>query len=131
MKPAFARVGAARLVLLGLALSFAAGPATAGEGLEAVRRRGTLIWGADQEGGGPFVFPAADDPSRLAGFEVDLAEAIAARLGVKPQFAQGQWDKLPDLLDRGDIDVVLNGYEWTPDRARRYGASVPYYIYEL
>lgn len=125
------RPAAARTVLVGLALLLVAGTATAGEGLETIRRRGTLIWGADQEGGGPFVFPAADDPNRLTGFEVELAETIATRLGVKPQFAQGQWDKLPDLLDRGDIDIVLNGYEWTPDRARRYGASVPYYIYEL
>jgi len=131
MNPAFSRAGAARSILIGLALMFVAGTAAAGEGLEAIRRRGTLIWGADQEGGGPFVFPAADDPSRLTGFEVELAEAIATRLGVKPRFAQGQWDKLPDLLDRGDIDVVLNGYEWTPDRARRYGVSVPYYVYEL
>ena len=59
----------------------------------------------------------ADDPNRLQGFEVELAELIAEHLGVQPKFAQGQWDKLPDLLDRGDIDIVLNGYEWTPNRA--------------
>ncbi|MCA9056805.1 MAG: transporter substrate-binding domain-containing protein, partial [Planctomycetaceae bacterium] len=26
---------------------------------------------------------------------------------------------------------VLNGYEWSPNRASRYGCSIPYYIYEL
>ncbi|HWL08822.1 MAG TPA: ABC transporter substrate-binding protein/permease [Planctomicrobium sp.] len=105
--------------------------ATAGDGLEKVRKRGTLIWGADQEGGGPFVYPAEDDPNRLEGFEVELAQILAESLGVRSQFQQGQWDKLPDLLTRGDIDIVLNGYEWTPIRAERYGASIPYYIYEL
>lgn len=125
------RVLAVRVLLTVSVLLLCVSTGSAGEGLETVRRRGTLIWGADQEGGGPFVFPAADDPGRLAGFEVELAETIAARLGVKARFSQGQWDKLPDLLDRGDIDVVLNGYEWTPDRARRYGASIPYYVYEL
>lgn len=103
----------------------------ADEGLDKVRQRGTLIWGADQEGGGPFVYPRPDDASQLTGFEVELAELIAAHLGVKAQFAQGQWDKLPDIMDRGDIDIVLNGYEWTPNRAQRYGLSIPYYIYEL
>ena len=103
----------------------------ADDGLDRIRQRGTLVWGADQEGGGPFVYPDPDDPSQLTGFEVELAELIAEHLGVKAEFSQGQWDKLPDLLDRGDIDLVLNGYEWTADRAKRYGVSVPYYIYEL
>ena len=103
----------------------------ADDGLDRIRLRGTLIWGADQEGGGPFVYPDPDDPSQLIGFEVELALLVAEHLGVKPEFSQGQWDKLPDLLDRGDIDLVLNGYEWTTNRAARYGLSIPYYIYEL
>jgi polar amino acid transport system substrate-binding protein len=103
----------------------------ADDGLDQIRQRGTLVWGADQEGGGPFVYPDPDDPTRLTGFEVELAQLIAEHLGVKPEFSQGQWDKLPDLLDRGDIDLVLNGYEWTTSRAARYGVSIPYYIYEL
>lgn len=105
--------------------------AFAGEGLAKVRQRGELIWGADQEGGGPFVFPSADDPNRLEGFEVELAQLLAEHIGVRAKFAQGQWDKLPELLDRNDIDVVLNGYEWTPNWAAKYGCSIPYYIYEL
>lgn len=103
----------------------------AADAVERIRARGALVWGADQEGGGPFVVPDAQDPSRLSGFEVELAALIAETLGVTAEFAQGQWDKLPDLLDRGDIDIVLNGYEWTENRAQRYGVSIPYYIYEL
>jgi polar amino acid transport system substrate-binding protein len=105
--------------------------ADADDGLDRIRQRGTLIWGADQEGGGPFVYPDPNNPERLIGFEVELADLIAEHLGVKAEFSQGQWDKLPDLLDRGDIDIVLNGYEWTSNRAARYGVSIPYYIFEL
>ncbi len=114
-----------------LAVALLVTPAVAGETLDRIQQRGTLIWGADQEGGEPFVYPAADDPTRLEGFEVELAELIADHLGVRAEFAQGQWDKLPDLLHRGDIDIVLNGYEWTPEWAASYGTSIPYYIYEL
>ena len=103
----------------------------ADDGLDRIRGRGTLVWGADQEGGGPFVYPDPNDPTQLVGFEVELAQLIAEHLGVRPEFSQGQWDKLPDLLDRGDIDLVLNGYEWSTNRAARYGLSIPYYIYEL
>jgi len=105
--------------------------AVADEGVDKIRQRGTLIWGADQEGGGPFIYPDPSNPEQLIGFEVELAQLIAEHFGVKPVFFQGQWDKLPDLLDRGDIDLVLNGYEWTSNRAARYGVSIPYYIFEL
>src|SRR5690606_36545303 len=122
------------LTQLGLMLLLAligSGDLCAGEGLRRVQQRGTLSWGADQEGGGPFVYPAPDDPTRLIGFEVEIAALLAQHLKVQPEFSQGQWDKLPDLLDRGNIDIVLNGYEWSSNRAGRYGVSIPYYIYEL
>ncbi len=121
------------LVALCLAAALLTQPlvSVADDGLDRIKLRGTLVWGADQEGGGPFVYPDPDNPSQRIGFEVELAELIARHLGVQAEFSQGQWDKLPDLLDRGDIDLVLNGYEWTPNRAERYGVSIPYYIYEL
>lgn len=101
------------------------------DALDEIKQRGTLRWGADAEGGGPFVFPQDDNPSQVQGFEVELAELLAQHLGVKAEFVQGQWDKLPALVDRGDIDIVLNGYEWTPTRAASHGATIPYYVYEL
>jgi polar amino acid transport system substrate-binding protein len=36
---------------------------------------------------------------------------------------------LPDLLDRGDIDIVLNGYEYSEQYKER--AGIPYYVYRL
>jgi polar amino acid transport system substrate-binding protein len=90
-----------------------------------------LRWGADQEGGAPYIYSPDDDPNRLIGFEVELAEALAAKLGLKSQFVQGDWSQLLQVLDRGDNDVVINGYEYMPNRAANYLASFPYYIYEL
>ena len=98
--------------------------------LDDVRRRGELVWAADQEGGGPHVFPDPADPRRLTGFEVDFAELIAAELGVKARFQQGQWDRLPLLLDQ-TADCVINGIELTPERRRDYGCSRPYFGYAL
>ncbi len=125
LRAAFVGCAALAVVLLGVT------HVRGGEQLREIKARGTLRWGADQEGGGPFVYPSADDPNRLEGFEVELAEVIAAQLGVEAKFEQNPWDKLPDLVDRGDIDIVLNGYEWSESRAERYGVSIPYYIYEL
>jgi polar amino acid transport system substrate-binding protein len=88
-------------------------------------------WGADQEGGGPYISPRVDDPSRVEGFEVDLAEALGKRLGARAEFVQCNWDQMLPLLTRGNIDLAINGYEYTKERAARYRASIPYYVYEL
>jgi polar amino acid transport system substrate-binding protein len=98
--------------------------------LDEVVARGELIWAADQEGGGPHVFPDPADPQKLSGFEVDLAALLAEELGVKPRFQQGQWDRLPLLLGR-TADCVINGIELTPERHRDYHCSRPYFAYSL
>lgn len=97
--------------------------------LEAIRARGVLLWGADAEGGAPYVFPDPKDPGKLIGFEVDLAEAIARELGVTQKISQGAWDSLLPALNRGDFDVAMNGIEITPLRAEKILFSVPYYVY--
>ena len=98
--------------------------------LEEIHSRGELIWAADQEGGGPHVFPDPADPRRLSGFEVEFAKLLAGELGVKARFQQGQWDRLPLLLDQS-ADCVINGIELTPERRRDYGCSRPYLGYAL
>jgi polar amino acid transport system substrate-binding protein len=94
-------------------------------------RPNELVWCGDQEGGGPYVYPADDDPNRVIGFEVDLAGQIASRIGLSASFAQGQWDKMPELLRTKKCDIVLNGYEWMPSRLETMEASIPYYVYGL
>jgi polar amino acid transport system substrate-binding protein len=116
---------------VGLAFALiAAGPAKA-DTLDDVRRRGVLRWGADQEGGGPYVYPDPADPARVVGFEVELMEMLAGQLGVRAEFCQGEWTTLPQQLRRGDIDLVVNGYELTAPRLEEMLASIPYYVYEL
>jgi len=99
--------------------------------LDKIRQRGKLIWGADAEGGAPFVFPSPDGSNKIIGVEVEIAEMLAEHLGVTAEFRQAEWGKLPDVLNRGDIDILLSGYEWSSDRANRFGVSIPYYLFEL
>jgi polar amino acid transport system substrate-binding protein len=106
------------------------GPAWAND-LEKVKAVGVLTWAADQEGGGPYILPREDDPSKVTGFEVELAAALAREMKVKDLFYQGGWDQLLDLLGTQNVEIVLNGYEWTPERAEAYEASIPYYVYAL
>ncbi len=97
--------------------------------IEKIKNRGYLLWGSDAEGGAPYVFPAPEEPSKLIGFEVDLAEAIARELGVKARQSQNAWDSLIPALERGDFDIAMNGLEITPQREKEILFSIPYYIY--
>ena len=45
-----------------------------------------LRWGGDHEGGAPFVEADPNDPTRLVGFDVEVAELIARGLGRTPRF---------------------------------------------
>lgn len=108
-----------------------AGSVALADTLDDVRARGRLVWGADAEGGGPYVYSDPDRPERLVGFEVELAERLARALGVAAEFRQCQWDSLPDLLATSQIDLILNGYELTAARTARMGHTHPYYVYEL
>src|SRR5262245_16357017 len=101
------------------------------DALDQIRQRQGLRWGADKEGGAPYIFANPDNPDQLIGFEVDLMAALSQRLGVKSQFEQNQWDKLPAQLDSGGIDCITNGYELREDRLQNMICTIPYYINEL
>jgi polar amino acid transport system substrate-binding protein len=90
----------------------------------------SLRWGGDATGGAPYVYKHND---KLRGFETEFADYLGKQLDREAWFVQGEWEKLPKLLSRGDIDVVLNGYEWTPDRESdsAWISTHPYYVYSL
>ncbi len=118
-------------LLIGIGvIIYVAAPHKPKEGaLEKIRKRGYLLWGADAEGGAPYVFPDPENPSKLIGFEVDLANAIAGELGVKAVQSQNAWDSLIPALERGDFDFAMNGIEITRKRKERVLFSAPYYVY--
>ena len=112
-------------------LLLAADPASsvAADHLKEIQKRGVLLWGADAEGGAPYVYPDPQRPERLVGFEVDLADALAAKLGAKAKLVQNQWDQLIPALERGNFDIILNGLEITPENQQRIAMSLPYFVY--
>lgn len=97
--------------------------------LDTIKKRGYLLWGSDAEGGAPYAFPDPRNPSKLVGFEKDIADAIARELGVAARQAQNAWDSLIPALQRGDFDFAMNGIEITPQRSGNILFSFPYYVY--
>ncbi|WP_428395999.1 ABC transporter substrate-binding protein/permease [Lichenicoccus sp.] len=86
-----------------------------------------LRWGADAQSGAPYVYHDPADQARITGFETEIIEAVAARLGRTPVFVQNDWDGLIPGLQRGLYDVVIDGLEITPEHAAAVDFSRPYY----
>lgn len=114
--------GSAWLVLLGGGL--VACPAARGQ-------ERPLRWGADEEGGAPYVFRDPTAPGGLAGFEVDLVRALEKQLDRPIHFVHYEFNTLLQGVQRGDLDFAMNGLEVLPERAEVVRFSRPYYVYRL
>ena len=57
---------------------------------------------------------------------MEIGEAIAERLGVKPQFVEGKWDGLIAGLDVKRYDAVINQVGITEERKAKFDFSDPY-----
>jgi polar amino acid transport system substrate-binding protein len=108
-------------------MAIGCGAERTGGTLDRIRARGELTWGADQQGGEPYVFEDARRGGALVGFEVDLAETLAHAFGVRARFVQNDWTTLIPSLERGTFDIALNGLEVTPALTARVAFSRPYY----
>lgn len=62
----------------------------------------------------------------LTGFDVEIGEAIAKQLKVKPVFVESKWDGLIAGLDAKRYDVVINEVGISPERQKKYAFSAPY-----
>ncbi len=84
-------------------------------------------WAGDPEGGAPFVEASPDDPDRIVGFDVEIADLIARGLGRRPRFVLVQFSSIDQSVARGDAEIGLSGIEDTPARRATMSVTVPYY----
>ena len=57
---------------------------------------------------------------------MEVGRKIAEKIGVKAEFVEGKWDGLLAGLDAGRYDLMINGVDVTPERAKVYDFSEPY-----
>ncbi len=91
-----------------------------------VHAQPVLRWAADPNSNAPYTFYAPG--KELAGFEYEIINAVARRLGRRAEFVQNDWSGLIPGLHRGLYDCVICGIEITPDKADEVSFSIPYYF---
>ena len=72
-------------------------------------------------------FEAADGAGEVSGLDVDLAHAIAAELGLEPQFVSFGYDGLYDALATEQVDVLISAMVIAPGRTKDFAYSEPYF----
>ncbi|MEY7999126.1 ABC transporter substrate-binding protein [Clostridium sp. Mt-5] len=91
--------------------------------LEKVKKAGVLKVGLEDS------FPPMefrDNQNVLKGFDIDMANAIAKKLGVKAQFVGTEFNGIVLALKSGKFDVIISGMSITDDRKKQIDFSKPY-----
>jgi glutamate transport system substrate-binding protein len=120
------RLRAAAALLAVVSAGAACGVADAGE--TSVARKDTLVIGvnADQPGVGE-----RTRDGTYEGFDIDMANEIAKRLGVAPSgvtFKQVTSASRERMIQDGDVDLVVASYSVTPERKVKVAFAGPYYV---
>lgn len=76
----------------------------------------------------PFSFHADGGSGDLTGFDVEVIQAVADKLGLDVEFQETQWDAIFAGLDAGRFDVIANQVSINDERAAKYLFSAPYTV---
>jgi len=106
---------------IGLVVSM--GTASAETTLEKTRASGVMTAGTSASYP-PFEYV---EDGKLVGFDVDMAEEIGKRMGVKIEFQTIDFKGIVAALQSGRVDTLITALTKTPERAERIAFSAPYY----
>ena len=125
MKPL--RITRRIMLSLGAACAFAmlvptGGPANA-DALDEVKKRGHFVFGLEV-GYKPFEY--RDDNNNIVGYDIDVANEVAKRMGVEAKPMDTNWATVIQTLYDGGFDLILGGMTATEKRFKRVNFSIPY-----
>jgi polar amino acid transport system substrate-binding protein len=113
-----------RILLAALCLAALPTLTPAADGsLQAVKSKGTLVLGLDD------AFPPMgfrNDDNQIVGYDIDVANEVAKRLGVKLVPQPIDWNAKEQELNTGKIDCIWNGFTITDERKQAMTFTQPY-----
>jgi polar amino acid transport system substrate-binding protein len=112
-----------RRVVLAAAAGLLAVSAVQARTIEDIRKSGTIVIASEGKFA-PFNFV---DNGKLTGFEIDVANAVAARLGLKVEWKTMGFDGLLVGLQQDRWDMVIASHGVTEERARAVTFADPHY----
>jgi len=74
----------------------------------------------------PFTF--LDEKGVITGYDVEVVQEIARRVGLEVRFVPTPWDSMFLALDSKKFDLVANQISKNPQRAQKYNFSEDYLV---
>ncbi len=108
----------------GLLAGIVAAPARAEDALDKIKQRGSIVVGVKNDYK-PWGF--VDPSGKIVGMEIDLAQDIATKLGVKLEMIPVTGANRMEFLTQGRIDLILATMGDTPERRKVVGMIEPNY----
>lgn len=105
------------------------GPASAGasaavgEHVQAILDKGFILIGSSPD------FPpyeSIDENGDFVGFDVDLMDEIASRMGVEIRWQDMPFDVTITTLQAGDVDISVSTHQKTPDNSQQVDFTIEY-----
>jgi len=72
-----------------------------------------------------------NENNEIVGFDIDVAQAVCDRLGMKLKLQQISWAAKEQELNSGNIDCIWNGFALNEERAATMNLTDPYIKGEL
>lgn len=118
------------MVVLGLAFVAGASQLWADSTIERIKEKGVLVGANTDFDYAPFILSGSDGPE---GFEVDLINAVAEKLGVKAKIVRIPWDggvtmAWTDGYDWSLFDIAVAAITITDARREKCLFSDPYFV---
>ena len=112
-----------RVAIVAAAVGLFAAAAAQARPIEEIRKSGTLVVASEGKFA-PFNFV---DAGKLTGFEIDVANAIAAKMGLKVEWKAMGFDGLLVGLQQDRWDMVIASHGVTEERAKAVTFANPHY----
>ncbi len=113
------------LVVLGMALTACGG--TSGSHLDSIKQAGVIKVGTSADYP-PFEY--IDANGNKTGFDIELMEEVARRLGVKVEWVDMPFDSLIAGVQEGKIDASISAFNYTEERDQVVDFTDAYYTGE-
>jgi cystine transport system substrate-binding protein len=99
---------------------------TGGTSLADIQKAGVITVGTEGTYR-PFTYHEGGH-GKLTGYDVEVMQAVAKKLGVQAKFRETQWDAIFAGLSSGRFDVIANQVSINPERSAKYEFSTPYTV---
>ncbi|MCP4115161.1 MAG: basic amino acid ABC transporter substrate-binding protein [Desulfobacteraceae bacterium] len=111
--------------LLAVTLAVGCGPKKDMTVLERIKDAGVMTVGVSPDYP---PFESIDDKGNIIGFDIDLARAVAAELGVEAKFVNMGFDSIITAVKSGQVNVGISSFSINEERKASIDFSTPYLV---